>query len=252
MNWQQFAGQTGDVVEKRHNLTVTDSTGNSAGIASTAKTVAFNPVGVKTTNVAQINSLNSNGNAFFGLIGENAQGSPAGYLAAGIDAHGNVSIASSIAPTIKPTPKLIGVVKGYGGKSITLTLTIKSMGVEVDGGGFKSGMIPFKDLSSFSLAAAFPNGHVCRRWGQRVSRVRTAARRASGRSRWSRPPPRPCPSPQPPHLEHRARRCGYRRGLPPEVLSGCLQSTRIQAFFAGQLLQNLGGQIRCVAPKLFS
>ena len=160
MNWQQFAGQTGDVVEKRHNLTVTDSTGNSAGIASTAKTVAFNPVGVKTTNVAQINSLNSNGNAFFGLIGENAQGSPAGYLAAGIDAHGNVSIASSIAPTIKPTPKLIGVVKGYGGKSITLTLTIKSMGVEVDGGGFKSGMIPFKDLSSFSLAAAFPNGHV--------------------------------------------------------------------------------------------
>ena len=69
-------------------------------------------------------------------------------------------IVSSIAPTLKPTPKLIGVVKGYSGKSITLTFTINSMGVEVDGGGFKSGLIPFKDLSNFSLAAAFPNGNV--------------------------------------------------------------------------------------------
>ena len=159
-NWRQFAGQPGDVVEKRHNLTITDSAGNSAGIASTAKTVPFNPGGVKTTNVAQINSLNSDKlTAFFGLIGENAQDSPAGYLAAGIDAHGNVFIVSSIAPTLKLTPKLIGVVKGYSGKSITLTFTIKSMGVEVDGGGFKSGLIPFKDLSNFSLAAAFANGH---------------------------------------------------------------------------------------------
>ena len=119
----------------------------------------FNPVGVKTTIVAQINSLNSNGNAILGLIGENSQGSPAGYLAAGIDAHGNVFIASSIAPTIKPTPKLFGVVKGYSGKSITLTFTINSMGVEVDGGDFKSGLIRFEDLSNFSLAAAFPNGN---------------------------------------------------------------------------------------------
>ncbi len=159
-NWNQFAGQPGDVVEKLHNLTITDSTGNSAGIVSTAKTVPFNPVGAKTTIVAQINSLNPNGNAIFGLIGLDAQDSPAGYLAAGIDAHGNVFIASSIAPTFKPTPKLIGVVKGYSGKSITLTFTINSMDVEVDGGGFKSGLIPFKDLSNFSLAAAFPNGDV--------------------------------------------------------------------------------------------
>ena len=187
-HWNQFEGQPGDVVEKRHNLTITDSTGNSAGIASTAKTVPFNPVGVKTTNVAQINSLNSNGNAFFGLIGENAQDSPAGYLAAGIDAHGNVFIASSIAPTLKPTPKLIGVVKGYSGKSITLTFTINSMGVEVDGGGFKSGLIPFKDLSNFSLAAAFPDGNARRQQGQRVSRVRTAARRDLARSTSARPP----------------------------------------------------------------
>ena len=158
-NWNQFAGQPGDVVEKPHNLTITDSTGNSAGIVSTAKTVPFNPVGAKTTNVAQINSLNASGNAIFGLIGLNAQDSPAGYLAAGIDAHGNVFIVSSVAPTLKLTSKLIGVVKGYSGKSITLTFTVKSMGVEVDGGGFKSGLIPFKDLSNFSLAAAFPNGN---------------------------------------------------------------------------------------------
>ena len=51
-------------------------------------------------------------------------------------------IFSSIASTPEPTPKLIGEVKGYSGKSITLTFTIKSMGVEVDGGGFKSGLIP--------------------------------------------------------------------------------------------------------------
>ncbi len=67
-------------------------------------------------------------------------------------------IVSSIAPTLQLTPKRIGVVKGYGGESITLTFTINSMGVEVIGRGFKSGFIPFKDLSNFSLAAAFPNG----------------------------------------------------------------------------------------------
>ena len=158
-NWAQFEGQPGDVVEKPHNLTITDSAGNSAGIVSTAKTVPFNPVGVKTTIVARIKSLNANGSAIFGLIGLDAQNSPAGYLATGIDAHGNVFIASSITPTLQPTPKLIGAVKGYSGKSITLTFTIKSMGVEVEGGGFKSSLIPFKNLSNFSLAAAFPNGN---------------------------------------------------------------------------------------------
>ena len=158
-NWAQFEGQPGDVVEKPHNLTITDSAGNSAGIVSTAKTVPFNPVGVKTTIVARIKSLNANGSAIFGLIGLDAQISPAGYLATGIDAHGNVFIASSITPTLQPTPKLIGAVKGYSGKSITLTITIKSMGVEVEGGGFKSSLIPFKNLSNFSLSAAFPNGN---------------------------------------------------------------------------------------------
>jgi CSLREA domain-containing protein len=157
-NWKKFEGQPGDVVERPHNLTITDSTGDSAGITSTAKTVPFNPVGAKTTIGARINSVNSNGNAIFGLIDVNAQGSAAGYLTAGIDAHGNLFIAASIAQTLKPTPKLIGVVKDYNGRSITLTFTIRSTGVEVDGGGFKSGLILFKDLSNFSLAAAFPNG----------------------------------------------------------------------------------------------
>jgi hypothetical protein len=158
-NWKQFSGQPGDVVEKLHHLTITDSTGTSAGIVSTARTVPFNPVGVKTTIVAQIHSLSSNGNAFFGLIGLDAQYSPAGYLAAGIDAHGNVFVGSSIAPTLGLTPKLIGLVKNYRGKSITLTFIIKSTGVAVHGGGFQSGLIPFTDLSNFSLAAAFPGGN---------------------------------------------------------------------------------------------
>ena len=187
-HWKQFEGQPGDVVEKRHNLTVTDSTGNSAGIASTAKTVPFNPVGVTTTNVAQIHSLNSNGNAFFGLIGENAQSSPAGYLAAGIDAHGNVFIASSIAPTLKPTPKPIGVVKGYSCKSITLTFTIDAMGVEVDGGASIPALIPSRTYPISRWRLHSPMATRARRWGQRVSRVRTAARRASARSRSAQPP----------------------------------------------------------------
>ncbi len=165
-NWKQFAGQPGDVVEKLHNLTITDSTGMSAGITSNVtKTVPFNPVGVKTSIVARINSLNSNGNAFFGLIGLNGQDSPAGYLAAGIDAHGNVFIVASIAPTLKLTPKPIGVVKGYSGQSITLTFTINSRGAEMQGGGFQSGLIPFNDLSNFSPAAAFPKGNARRRAG---------------------------------------------------------------------------------------
>jgi hypothetical protein len=99
----------------------------------------------------------ADGIAIFGLIGLNAQDSPAGYLAAGIDANGNVFIVSSSAPKPELTPRLIGVAKGYSGKAITLTFTINSMGVEVDGVGFKSGLIPFNDLSNFSLAAAFPD-----------------------------------------------------------------------------------------------
>jgi hypothetical protein len=114
---------------------------------------------VTTTIVAQIKSINSNGIAFFGLIGLNLQDSPAGYLAAGIDAHGNVFIVSSVAPTPGLAPKLIGLAKGYSGKSITLRFTINAMGVEVDARGFKSGLIRFKDLSNLSLAAAFPNGN---------------------------------------------------------------------------------------------
>ncbi len=158
-NWTQFEGQPGDIVEKPHNLAITDSGGGSAGIVSTARTVPFNPVGVKTTIVARINSVNSNGNAVFGLVSPDSQDSAAGYLAAGIDAHGNVFIASSVAATPNLTSNLIGAVKGYSGISLAFNFTINSLGVEVDGGGFKSGEIPFTDLSNFSLAAAFPSGN---------------------------------------------------------------------------------------------
>jgi hypothetical protein len=82
-----------------------------------------------------------------------------GYLAAGVDANGSVSIVSGIDPTPELIPKQIGVVKGYSGQSISLTFTINSLGVEVDRGGFKSGLIRFRDLSNFSLAVAFPNGN---------------------------------------------------------------------------------------------
>src|SRR5262249_27237536 len=148
-NWQQFEGQPGDVVEKRHHLTITDSTGNSAGIVSTAKTVPFNPVGAKTTIEARINSVNSNGNVIFGVIDQNSTSSTGGYLAAGIDAHGKVFIFSSTGSTPELTPKRIGVVKGYSGKSISLRFVINAQGVEVDGGGFKSGLITFNSLSNF-------------------------------------------------------------------------------------------------------
>ena len=148
---------------------------------STAKTVPFNPVGVKTTIVAQINSLNFERQGHFRTHWLEREDSQAGYLATGIDAHGNLFIVSSIAPTLELTPERIGEVKGYSGKSITLTFTINSTGVEVVGGSFKSGLIPFKGLSNFSLAAAFPNGDAPG-WGQRVCRMQRARERPSGRS----------------------------------------------------------------------
>jgi hypothetical protein len=160
MNWIQILGPSGAVVEKPRNLTITDSTGSTAGIASSLPSSVFNPQGVVTTNQAQINSVNANGNAVCGLIGLNQSGSPTGYLAAGIDAHGTVVIVvqdQSIKLTIVP----IGVIKGYAGGSILLNFIVNSMGVEVTAPGFNSGEILFsKDLNGFSLAAAFSNGAI--------------------------------------------------------------------------------------------
>ena len=156
----QILGSAGAVVEKPHNLTITDATGTSAGIASTLPSSVFDPHAVVTTNQAQINSVNANGNAIFGLIGLNNSGSLTGFLAAGIDAHGNVFIVEqdpSIAQTIVP----IGVDKGYSGGSILLNFIVNSTGVEVTAPGFNSGEVLFsKDLHNFSLAAAFSNGAI--------------------------------------------------------------------------------------------
>jgi hypothetical protein len=162
-NWIQILGPSGAVVENPGNLTITDSNGSTAGIASSLSSSVFDPQGVETTSQAQINSVNANGNAVFGLIGLDASGSLMGYLAAGIDAHGNVVIVVQD-PSIKPTIVPIGVVKGYTGGSVLMTFTINSTGVEVTAPGFdpiKPGEISFSnDLFGFSLAAAFANGAI--------------------------------------------------------------------------------------------
>jgi hypothetical protein len=159
-NWVQILGSSGAVVEKPHNLTITDSTGSSAGITSTLPSSVFDPHAVVTTNQAQINSVNTNGNAIFGLVGLNNSDSVTGFLAAGIDAHGNVFIAEQD-PSIPQTIVPIGVDKGYTGGSILLNFIVNSTGVEVTAPGFNSGEFLFsKDLHDFSLAAAFSNGAI--------------------------------------------------------------------------------------------
>jgi hypothetical protein len=57
-NWTQIRGVTGDVKETPHHLTITDSTGSSAGIASSLLSSVFDPQGVVTTSKAQINTIN--------------------------------------------------------------------------------------------------------------------------------------------------------------------------------------------------
>jgi hypothetical protein len=157
-NWTQILGAAGDITEKPQNVTINDSTGHSAGIASS--TFAFNPVGVITTSTAQINSVNADGNAIFGLVGVSASGALTGYLAAGIDAQGNVFIVeqdSNIKQTIVP----IGVDQSYKGGSILMKFVIDSTGVEVTAPGFNTGKVFFsKKLNNFSLAAAFSNGAI--------------------------------------------------------------------------------------------
>jgi hypothetical protein len=156
---EQFAGPAGAVVEKRHNLTITDSAGSSTGILSTASTVPFNPQGVVTTEQAQINGIDPNGKAMVGLIGPNGSASPTGSLAAGIDAKGHV-FNFEHDPRIPQTVVPIGVDTGYSGGRVRLTFTINSTGVKVSAGSFNSGEIPFSDLHNFSLKAAFKNGAI--------------------------------------------------------------------------------------------
>jgi hypothetical protein len=157
-NWTQILGAMGDIQEKPQNLTITDSSGNFAGISSTLPTSVFSPLNVVTTNQAQVNSVSTNGNAVFGLFGLNGDG----YLAAGIDAKGVVVIIEQQqSPNIPQTIVPIGVVPNYHGGKILVTFKINAQGVEVTAPGFDSGEVSFsKKLNNFSLAAAFKDGAV--------------------------------------------------------------------------------------------
>jgi hypothetical protein len=157
-NWMQILGKSGDVKEQPHDLTITDSTGKFAGIASTLPSSAFNPQGVVTTVQAQINSVSKDGNAVFGLFGLNGTG----YLAAGIDAQGHVVIVEQQqSPNIPQAIVPIGVDMSYKAGPILMNFIITSKGVRVTAPGFDSGEVLFgKDLHNFSLAAAFKDGAV--------------------------------------------------------------------------------------------
>jgi hypothetical protein len=156
-NWLQIPGDQGDVTEKPHDLTITDPTGASNGIVLPSSN--FPPQGVKTTIQAQINRVNSDGNAIFGLVGLSAQGSLTGYLAAGIDAQGNVFIIEQD-PSIQQTIVQLGVDQTYKGGSIAMSLIIDSNSetVTVTAPGFSHPAVPF--VAKFSLAAAFSNGAI--------------------------------------------------------------------------------------------
>jgi hypothetical protein len=164
-NWTQILGAPGDVVEKVHNLTITDSTGKQAGIASNpSKSVPFDPQGVTTTITAVINSTSVKpvGNAIFGLLGPNGTAQP-GTLAAGIDSQGNVFIIEYDPAQNIQQPRIVSVGQdtGYKGGLVTMTLKITSKDVQVTEGSinrkfsFGSG-----DFNKFSLKTAFPNDAV--------------------------------------------------------------------------------------------
>jgi hypothetical protein len=162
--WVQFT-QYGTVAQSPKTfLTITDTSGSSAGIMSTAKTVPFNPVGVMTKMTAQISQISSSplGNAVFGLLGLNGT-ALVGELAAGIDAQGNVfAVVYDPAQKIsQPTIVPVGVDKGYTGGAVTMTFSINSTGVQITAGSTTFPMLSFsKDLDNFSLNTAFPKGAI--------------------------------------------------------------------------------------------
>jgi hypothetical protein len=154
-NWMLILGASGDIQEKPQNLTITDPTGNFAGIASTLATSVIDPQQVATTVQVQIRSVSANGNAVFGLFDLGG----AGYLAAGIDAKGIVVIILE-SPEIAQTVIPIGVVPNYKGGPLLMNFFISSSYVEVTAPGFDSKLIRFAALDNFSLAAAFKDGAV--------------------------------------------------------------------------------------------
>jgi hypothetical protein len=163
-NWMQILGQNGDIKEMPKNLTITDSTGNFAGIASTLPSSVFSPLGVATTSTAVINKVNANGNAVVGLFGLNGDG----YLAASLDAKGVVDIIlQQNSPSIPTTIVKIGNGNApyTGGQTqmsfIINALTVGKEFVEVKVGTWDSGKVYLSTLSKdFSLAAAFKDGAV--------------------------------------------------------------------------------------------
>jgi hypothetical protein len=154
-NWTLILGASKDVQEEPQNLTITDPTGNFAGIASTLANSVVIPQQVATTVQVNIRSVSANGNAVFGLFDVGG----AGYLAAGIDANGVVVIILD-SPEIAQTVKPIGVVANYTGGQILMNFSISSSGIEVTAPGFGSKWISFANLDHFSLIDAFPDGAV--------------------------------------------------------------------------------------------
>jgi hypothetical protein len=167
-NWQQFL--EGQVVQTpKTYLTITDSTGNNAGILSTLSNVPFSPGKVMTTITAQISSISVTqlGNAIVGLLGLNGTAQP-GNLAAGIDGAGNVFIVEYDPAQKLQQPNVVpvGTLKDYtGNSSVTLTITIYPDGIQITAGttnettNFQKFYFA-KNLNNFSMKTAFPNGAV--------------------------------------------------------------------------------------------
>ncbi len=165
--WEQFL--KGGVAESpRSFLTITDPSGNQAGVLLNTSNVPFPVQGVTTTITAQIwrTSGSPVGNAIFGLLGPNGTPQP-GDLAAGIDSLGNVFIAESDPAQNLTQPNVVpvGTLKGYNGTApVTMTLTINTSGVQISAttaaGTTKFNAVSFAALSNFSMTNAFPVGAV--------------------------------------------------------------------------------------------
>jgi hypothetical protein len=163
-NWSLFSGLAANVNELPQDLTLTDASGDSAGIYSTLPSSVFHPVTASMTIQAQVKGVSSSpvGNAICGLLGLPNGNGPTGYLAAGIDANGVIFVVEQQQnPKIAQTVVPIGQLANYNHGAILLNLTINSTGVVVSAGAFNSGEISFsKQLNNFSLKAAFGDGAV--------------------------------------------------------------------------------------------
>ena len=180
-NWTQILDPNGSIIEKTNDLTITDATGNTAGIAS--KTT-YNPEKVVSTITVTIKGINANGNAICGLIGPTLPppGSPpTAELGAGIDASGNVFVVALSPGGPDGSPVGLGTAGGYSGGNTTLTLVIQSDGVSVTAAGFNSGNVPFSDLGNFKLSA-FNNRSPSRPWWERATNRVKRVKRCSARS----------------------------------------------------------------------